>query len=121
MKNVEEQNRILNQIETKEDSAIVLEMIERGEVLGYVAVDILEDTLRYLKFQVYSDPNFTNGSMTEMFMDSLMRCGASYGETKGATKLSTLSNEYNSFFNKKGFDTDGEHAFAKMSLIVRYK
>ncbi len=121
MKNREEETRLLSEIAQKESSARILEMTEKGEVLGYVALDLKDEYLRLLHFEIYADPNFTGGAMSDMFMDSLMRCAASFGEVNGATKICTVDNKYNNFLEKKGFTTDENHAFGEMDLVVKYK
>ncbi len=121
MKNKEEETLLLNVIPQKGNNARVLQMTEKGEVLGYVAIDLKDEYLRFLHFEIYADPNFTGGEMREMFMDSLMRSAASYGEVNGATKICTLDNKNNAFFEKRGFTVDENHAFGEMDLIVKYK
>lgn len=115
----EEETKILSQLETKEDNAQVLDLIDGGISLGYVAVDIEGVTLRMLKFYLYDDK--VKGEMERsFFLDTLMRSAASYGESKGANKLICLDKNQLDFLSKKGFDIEEDIATADMSLIVHY-
>ena len=114
------EEELLRAIEEKESNARVLLMTDGGSPMGFVAVDILKDTLRMLKFVVYEQENISEMEKT-FFLDTLMRSAASYGETNGADKLATVNSEMNEFLKKRGFQTDDSHAIAPMSLIVHYE
>ena len=120
LKDKEKEEELLQAIEKKEANARVLLMIDGDSPIGFVAVDILKDTLRMLKFVVYEQENISDMEKT-FFLDTLMRSAASYGETNGADKLATINSEMNEFLKKRGFQTDNYHAFAPMSLIVHYE
>ena len=104
------------------DGARVLMMTDRGEELGFVAVVLSGDALRMERFSVsgYDFSEKPQGD-TVFILDALMRAAASYGETNGATKLSTAFPDFYDFFRLRGFQTDETHAFGPMSLIVKYE
>lgn len=118
MQNKQQEEEILKGIGASEANARVLEMTEQSELLGWVAVDILDETLRMLKFNICQDVSEFEGIF---YLDTLMRSAASFGETNGADKLATTEPSLNDFFKKRGFDVDSVHAFAPMSLIVHYE
>ncbi len=96
-------------------------MTERGIELGLVATEIIEKRLIILEFDLLNSCDFDNLNLEEeFFVDSLMRSAASYGETNGADFIELKSNTYNKFLAKKGFTVTDTHAFAPMSLIVKY-
>ena len=114
------EEEILRTIGEKEADARVLMMTDGGRQAGFVAVDIVGDTLRMLKFVLYNQLEISDMDR-DFFLDTLMRSAASYGETKGASKLATTDSNMNEFLRKKGFEIDDCHAFAPMSLIVHYE
>lgn len=100
----------------------VLAMKDRGGALGYAAVELCGDTLRILKLEAAGYGFDRKPQGEEAFiLDTLVRSAASYGETFGAGKLETAFPDFYGFFQARGFDSDGEHAFGPMSLIVRYE
>lgn len=113
----EAEKGLLRGIEGLSENARVLLMTEGEETLGWVAVDLVELTLRMLKFHVETE----NDMERNFYLDTLMRSAASYGETNGADRLETAGGEMNDFLRKRGFETDATHAFAPMSLIVHYE
>lgn len=121
MENLEKEAEILQNLAEKGDNARVLEMTEKTECLGTVAVVIREKTLVIINFSLANACDFENLSMEETFyIDTLMRSAASYGETHGARKIETTNSEYNTFLKRRGFKTDETHAFTDMSTIVHY-
>lgn len=100
----------------------VLAMKDRGETLGYAAVELDAGTLRILKLEAagYDFSQKPQGE-TVFILDTLMRSAASYGETFGAQRIETAFPDFFGFFQARGFETDGERAFGPMSLVVRYE
>lgn len=109
-------------MEAAGDGAKILVMTDRGEPLGWTAVEILEGALRILKLSA-GDYDFSRKpEMEETFiLDTLMRSAASYGETFGAVSIETAFPDFYGFFAARGFETDETHAFTPMSTIVRYE
>lgn len=117
MSDKDREAKLLESIGAKEENARILAMTEGGSLLGWVAVDILDDTLRMLRFHLEDE---ASPAEYDFYMDTLMRAAASYGEVNKAGKLATVTGEYNGFLIKRGFEADASHAFAPMSLIVHY-
>lgn len=96
-------------------------MTDRGEELGWVALELDGDVLRMLKFSV---PGYDFGEKpqgeTVFVLDALMRAAASFGETNGAARLETAFPDFYDFFRLRGFKTDETHAFGPVSLVVKY-
>lgn len=120
IENREKEAELLLPLNETPDTARILFMQDGGEDIGFVAVKLIGSTLVYLKFEIYGSENMMSFEK-DIYMDILMRAGASYGENRGADALETLGNQYNDFLKKKGFKTDFSHAFAPMSLIVHYE
>lgn len=100
----------------------VLAMEERGEALGYAAVELKEGVLRILKLEAAGyDPARKPQGEEVFILDTLMRSAASYGETFGAVRIETAFPDVFGFFKARGFDTDESHAFGPMSLVVKYE
>ncbi len=100
----------------------VLAMMERGNMLGWAAVELKEGALRIcaLNAQGYHFSRKPQGE--EIFiLDSLMRSAASYGENFGADRIETSFPDFFDFFKARGFEVDGTHAFTPMSTIVKYE
>lgn len=97
-------------------------MTDRGELMGWTAVELNGATLRILMLTA-GDYNFTEKPDAEQtfILDTLMRSAASFGETFGADTIETAFADFYGFFKARGFDTDDTHAFTPMSTIVRYE
>lgn len=97
-------------------------MTDRGELLGWTAVELSEGALRILKLTAGNYDFSQKPNSEEAFiLDTLMRSAASYGETFGAGSIETAFPDFHGFFAARGFDTDETHAFTPMSTIVRYE
>lgn len=109
-------------VEAARDNAKVLAMTDRGELMGWVAVELQDGVLRILKLTA-GDYDFSNKPDIELtfILDTLMRSAASYGETFGADSIETAFPDFYGFFKARGFETDDTHAFTPMSTIVRYE
>lgn len=99
----------------------VLSMKDRGEEMGYAAVELCEGVLRILKLEA-AGYDFSEKPQGEaaFILDTLLRSAASYGEALGAGKLETAFPDFYGFFRARGFETDAQHAFGPMSRIVQY-
>lgn len=120
MKDKEKEEKILKTLNQKENNAKILTMTEKGLILGFIAVDILNSTLRILDIQLENKGMLDQMSI-KFYMDTLIRSAASYGEVHGAITIETTDNKNNNFFKAMGFSIDETHAFAPMSLIVHYE
>lgn len=117
-----EELSLLSQIGVAGANARVLAMRERGNTLGWVALELDEKTLRILR--LYSEGyDFSRPPKGEeiFILDSLMRSAASYGETFGADRIETAFPDFFGFFQTRGFDHDEKCAFTPMSTIVKYE
>ena len=117
----EQEKERLAQVPDATESTRVLAMTERGETLGWAAVDLTDGglTIRKLAVEGYDASRKPQGE--EVFiLDSLMRSAASYGETFGANQIETSFPDFFDFFRARGFDVDEIHAFTPMSTIVHY-
>lgn len=122
MSDREQEKALLAQVAGATEETRVLAMTERGDTLGWAAVDLDGGTLkiRALTAQGYDDSRKPQGE--EVFiLDSLMRSAASYGENFGADKIETTFPDFFDFFKARGFTTDETHAFTPMSTIVHYE
>ncbi len=96
-------------------------MTERGSELGMVSLAVRGSKLMIFEFTLANPCDFEKlDEEQSFFVDTLMRSAASFGETNGASGIHTANNLYNSFLQTKGFETDENHAFTKMSTIVHY-
>ena len=96
-------------------------MAEGDEGLGHIAIVMDSGTVRLLSmyakgydFESAPDPE------QSFILDSLMRAGASYGETHGADKIAAEFEDFFGFFKNRGFNVESGFAQAPMSLIVKY-
>lgn len=113
---------LLSEVEAAGPEARVLAMTERGEMLGWTAVELDGTVLRILKLSAQGYDYARKPQGEEVFvLDSLMRSAASYGETFGADRIETGFPDFFGFFKARGFDSDEEHAFTPMSTIVKYE
>ena len=96
-------------------------MTEANTLMGYVIVAVENDDLFIIKMNAlnYNFEEKPNPEQT-FILDSLMRSAASYGETFGANKITTLFPDFFDFFKLRGFDTDKTSAATKMSTIIKY-
>ncbi len=122
MEDREREKELLAGIQTKGGSARVLSMSDRGEILGWTAVELDRGVLRILKLSA-GEYDFSRKPQGEevFILDTLMRSAASYGETFGAGFLETAFPDFFGFFKSRGFETDETHAFGPMSLVVKYE
>ena len=120
LSNRERENEILNEIGAVSETSRVLMMADGGDEIGYAAVKITDTTLYFIKFHIENGESMVSFER-DFYLDTLMRSGASYGENHGCDKMETVNGDYNEFLKKKGFETDQNHAFAPMSLIVHYE
>jgi len=118
----EREKELLSGLPVGDGEPRVLAMKDRGEVLGYAAVELCGETLRILKLEAagYSFQQKPQGEEA-FILDSLVRAAASYGETFGAGKIETAFPDFHGFFKARGFGADEGHAFGPMGLIVRYE
>lgn len=121
MDNRQEEAALLNQLQLAGGEARVLSMRERGEILGWAAIELEGSILRILKLNA-GDYDFSRKPQGEeiFILDSLMRSAASFGETFGASEIETAFPDFFGFFQARGFDSDETHAFTPMSTIVKY-
>ncbi|MDO4459614.1 MAG: hypothetical protein Q4C42_05950 [Clostridia bacterium] len=117
MKDKDREKDLLLKAEVNGDSSCVLELSDSNESFGYVIVDINDEDLRIHDFVLGENVSETE---KKFFLDFLMRAAASYGENRNAKRIITVRNSWNDFLKTKGFETDENHAFAPMSLIVHY-
>ena len=121
MENREQEAALLAQVQRTGGEARVLSMEGRGQVLGWVALELDGSVLRILKLNAGNYDFSRKPQGEEVFiLDSLMRSAASYGETFGANKIETGFPDFFDFFQARGFDSDETHAFTPMSTIVKY-
>lgn len=122
MEDREREAELLRGVEGAGADARILAMKSKGEWMGYAAVELTNGVLRILKLSA-GDYDFTEKpGMEETFiLDTLMRSAASYGETFGAQSIETAFPDFFGFFQLRGFDTDGTHAFTPMNTIVKYE
>ena len=96
-------------------------MAEGDEEMGRIALVVEDGTVTFLSmraggydFKAPPDPE------QAFILDSLMRAGASYGETHGADKIDTAFEDFFGFFKNRGFSVENGTPKAAMSLIVKY-
>lgn len=122
MEDRDEERKLLSTVESAGGEARVLAMKDRGEVLGYAAVELKEDCLCILKLSAGNYDFSRKPQGEEIFvLDTLMRSAASYGENFGAVKITTAFPDFFGFFQARGFETDEAHAFTPMSTVVHYE
>lgn len=109
-------------MEAAGESARVLAMTERGEMLGWVAVEIEDKVLRILKLTA-GEYDFASPPEGEVnfILDTLMRSAASYGEDKGANFIETSFPDFHRFFAARGFSVGETNVSTPMSTIVKYE
>lgn len=113
---------LLAQIGKAGPEARILAMCERGQTLGWVALELSKEVLYILHMAAEGYDVSRKPQGEEVFvLDSLIRSAASYGETFGATKIATCFPDFFGFFAARGFDFDESHAFTPMSTIVKYE
>ena len=117
----EREQALLESLPVLGDGPRGLAMEDRGEALGYVAVELLDGALRILKLEAAGWDVSQKPQGEQVFvLDSLVRAAASYGETFGAQRIETVFRDFFGFFKARGFGVDESHAFGPMGLIVRY-
>lgn len=118
---MEREKEILEQLPDGAVGAKVLEMTERGESLGHVAVQLEGQVLHLLRFFVKNyDFSQRPDAETVFFLDTLMRSAASFGETHGANRIEVDFPDFFDFFRLRGFQSGEKGPMAPMSLIVSY-
>ncbi len=118
----EKEQELLFEVESAGTEARVIAMCDKGELLGYAAVEVQGDELKLLKLAAESYDFSQKPNMEQTFiLDSLMRAAASYGENFGANQIVTAFPDFFQFFKLRGFQTDDSHAFTPMSTIVKYE
>lgn len=118
----DKEQELLAQVKDATGETRVLTMTERGDTLGWTAVDLTGGTLRILALEAQGYDFSRKPEGEEIFiLDSLMRSAASYGENFGADKIETGFPDFFNFFKARGFDVDETHAFTPMSTIVHYE
>ena len=97
-------------------------MTERGDQLGWVAVEMEDKVLRILKLSA-GDYSFTDPPAGEeiFILDTLVRSAASYGETFGANFIETTFPDFHRFFASRGFSVGDTNVSTPMSTIVNYE
>lgn len=121
MEDREKEKALLEGLVTGSGAPRVLRMAERGEALGWVAVEVDGPLLRILKMEAAGyDPAQKPQGEQVFLLDTLLRSAASYGETLGAEEIATVFPDFFDFFKNRGFDCDNTHAFGPMGLIVKY-
>lgn len=122
MKDRDQELELLSKVPEAGKEARVLAMMERGQRLGWVALELEGNVLRILKMNAQGYDASRKPQGDEVFiLDSLMRSAASYGETFGADRIETAFPDFFDFFCVRGFDCDKSHAFTPMSTIVKYE
>ena len=109
-------------MEAAGESARVLAMTERGEMLGWVAVEIEDKVLRILKLTA-GEYDFASPPVgeTNFILDTLVRSAASYGEDKGANFIDTSFPDFHRFFAARGFSVGETNVSTPISTIVKYE
>lgn len=78
-------------------------MTERGETLGWAAVELRGTVLHILQLSAGAYDFTVPPTMAESFvLDTLVRSAASYGENFGATAIETAFPDFYRFFCGKG-------------------
>ena len=96
-------------------------MTDANTLMGYVIVAVENDDLFIIKMNALGYSFEEKPNLEQIFiLDSLMRSAASYGETFGANKITTLFPDFFDFFKLRGFDTDKISANTKMNTIIKY-
>lgn len=122
MADQEKEKEILATIKEAGPEARVLAMRERGNTLGWTALELDEKILRILRLAMEGYDFSRPPQGEEIFvLDSLMRSAASYGETFGAEKIETVFPDFFGFFQARGFECDENRAFTPMNTIVKYE
>lgn len=99
----------------------VLAMKDKGEMLGYAAVELVDNAVHILKLSARGyDYSHAPQGETVFVLDTLMRSAASYGETFGADEIITGFPDFFGFFSLRGFDVEDNYAHTPMSTIVHY-
>lgn len=122
MEDRQREKELLEGLETGDGEPRVLMMADRGEELGWAAVELAGNTLQLLKLSA-GDYDFSRKpALEETFvLDTLLRSAASYGETFGADLFETVFPDFYGFFRARGFESDETHAFGPISVIVKYE
>lgn len=109
-------------METAGENARILAMTERGNLLGWVAVEVEEKVLRILKLSA-GEYDFASppAGETNFILDTLVRSAASYGEDKGANFIETAFSDFHRFFAARGFSVGETNVSTPMSTIVKYE
>lgn len=121
MQDREREKELLLTVDEAGENARILAMTERGELLGWVAVEISDDVLHILKLSA-GKYDFSRPPQGEeaFILDTLVRSAASYGETFGADRIETAFPDFYSFLALRGFEVDEHRACTPMSTIVKY-
>lgn len=122
MEDRDQEGKLLAEVENAGSEARVLAMRERGETLGWVALELDGGALRILRLAAEGFDFSRPPQGEEVFvLDSLVRSAASYGETFGADRIETAFPDFFGFFQARGFEQDELHAFTPMNTIVKYE
>lgn len=122
MEDREQEQKLLEGLPLTGGEPRVLAMKDRAEILGHAAVERKDGVLRILKLEAAGWDASKKPQGEQVFiLDTLMRAAASYGETFGDEKIETTFPDFFGFFKSRGFETDEDHAFGPMSLIVKYE
>ena len=121
VKDAEKRRAILRQGGIAEDEATVLKMADHDAVLGSCCLHIRKDKAVLLALAA-GEYDFGGKPDAEQsfILDSLVRSAASYAETKGALFIETAFPDFYDFFRRMGFETDSNHAFGSIAVIVKY-
>ncbi len=121
MEDREQEKELLKQVEEAGDDARALVMTDRGQQVGWAAVELKQGVLRILKLCAEGYDFSRKPQGEEIFvLDTLMRSAASYGENFGAAFVETAFPDFYGFFQARGFDVEENRAFTPMSTIVKY-
>lgn len=121
MQDKERENELLLTVDGAGENARILAMTERGELLGWTAVELSDSTLRILKLSA-GEYDFSRPPQGEeiFVLDTLLRSAASFGETFGADFIETAFPDFYGFLALRGFTAGESRAFTPMSTIVTY-
>ena len=107
----EEKSALLRQRPEAGADAEVLVMKDRGETLGWTAVDVRDSCVRMLRVRG-ADGSLPAGPEGRFLADSLMRAAASFGANHGAYRIFCLDPEAGPLLEVSGFRREGR-AFAQ--------
>lgn len=96
-------------------------MTDRDVVMGSCFLHLDNGKATILKLDAGDYDLTEKPDMEQSFiLDSLIRSAASYAETKGSLHVETAFPDFHGFFKRMGFQTDNDHAFGTVGVIIKY-